>query len=101
MLSETLTPLVDYFAQRLDAGDDIVDAANDVGDALDSAANDVADAFDNAFGDDSNGNSWPDNRPDEIGDYDENQQNAMIGVILIGFGIVVEIASWFTFGWGW
>ena len=101
MLSETITPLVDYFVQRLDVEDDLEDFGDDVADALDDAADDVADAFDDAFGDDSNGNSWPDDRPDEIGDYDENQQNAMIGTILIGFGIVVELASWFTFGWFW
>ena len=101
MLSETLTPLVDYFAQRLDAGDDIADAFDDAGNAIEDAANDVADAFDNAFGDDSNGNSFPDNKPDELGDYDDNQTYAMVGVILIGFGIVVELAAWFTFGWWW
>lgn len=46
-------------------------------------------------------NSWPDDKPDELGDVEENSSTALIGIILIGFGIIAESVGWFWFGWGW
>ena len=47
MLSETLTPFVDFFVQRLDVGDDVDVVLDDTADAVDDGSNDAVDSEEN------------------------------------------------------
>ena len=38
-------------------------------------------------------------KPDPVGDKADNELYAMIGEILIGFGLIVQMAGWFTQSW--
>lgn len=69
MLSETLTPVVDFFVQRLDIEDDIDEFADDVVDAAYDLENEVDESDDD---DVENENSFPDDKPDELGDVEDN-----------------------------
>ena len=38
-------------------------------------------------------------KPDPVGEKEDNELYAMIGEILIGFGVIVQMAGWFTQSW--
>ena len=65
MLSESLTTFVDFLAQRLAIVDDTDELIDDGSNALDD---EVTDTFD----DDQTDNSWPDDKPNSLGELELN-----------------------------